>query len=310
MNRLKIYIPSFFILSVSFIFFYISYTSAEQKILLIDTNASCITPSCHADMGKKKYVHTAGVDAKYCNRCHEIVKEGEHLFKNLPIEARSLCARCHSENINAPADLKGSPPKIIFEDKNMQFHPLFAEGKCTGCHDAHESNFYKHLKAEYPGEFYAPYSAETYTLCINANCHQGFEKALTEPRTLSATLFRNGNLNLHFSHVNIPKGRTCRTCHQICYPRRVSKNQKLIRETFQFGKRQLTLTYEKTETGGSCGTTCHRVSKYDRYAPVFNLIKTTPPPGRDATVEELKLSKERDMKEQKKKEGAKNEEKK
>ncbi|MBI5139584.1 hypothetical protein HZA26_03170 [Candidatus Nomurabacteria bacterium] len=63
----------------------------------------------------------------------------------------------------------------------------------------------------------------------------------------------------------------------------------------------LTLNYEKTETGGTCNTSCHRVTKYDRYTPAFNLIKTTPRPGNDAAEEELKLSKERDMQKQKEK---------
>ncbi|MBI4697558.1 MAG: cytochrome c3 family protein [Nitrospirae bacterium] len=298
------YIP-ILVLLMTFFIPYVSILSAQEKITLIDANASCVTASCHSNMGKKKYVHAAGVDARFCVKCHEIVKDGEHTFRKISSNTRTLCIQCHGEGIKAPAELKDPPPRIVFEDKNMQFHPLFIAGECTACHDAHESNFYKHLKVQYPDEFYALYTEKTYALCININCHKGFEKALTAPRTLTDTMFRNGNVNLHYSHVSIPKGRTCRTCHQICYPQHVSKNPKLIRESFPFGKRALTLTFEKTETGGDCSTTCHRTSKYDRYEPVFNLIKTVPPPGNDATDEELKLSRERDLQKQEDKEGTK-----
>lgn len=263
---------------------------AQENNFPINKEASCITSSCHADMGMKKYVHVVGVDGKNCNRCHEIVMEGEHSFKKLPSETYPLCAKCHSEEFTTPPDLKGAPPKVIFEDKDIKFHAPFAEGKCTECHDAHESNFYKYLKTEYPGEFYASYSAETYSLCLTS-CHKGLEKALTEPRTFNATEFRNGNLNLHFRHVNKTKGRTCKICHH----HHGSKNPKLIKEFFFFGKRKLAIKYEKTKTGGSCITACHVPVKYDRYEPVEIFMKTTPRLGKDATPEELRLSRVREM---------------
>jgi predicted CXXCH cytochrome family protein len=279
------------VLSVFLSAFSFVYVYAEKDILLIDTEASCITSSCHADMGKKKYVHAIGVDGKQCKRCHEIVKQGEHSFKKLLSETYPLCAKCHSEEFTTPPDIKGTPPKVIFKDKEIKLHKPFAEGKCTECHNAHESNFYKHLKAEYPSEFYASYSQETYSLCIK--CHKELEKALTEPRTLTDTKFRNGNLNLHFRHVNKEKSRTCRVCHQ----HHGSKNPKLIRKDFLFEKRTLTIEYEKTETGGICITPCHIPVRYDRYKPVEIFMKTTPRLGEDATPEELKLSREREMKE-------------
>lgn len=265
---------------------------ARDNNFPIDSAVSCITSSCHADMGKKKYSHEVGVNKKYCNKCHEIEKEGEHSFKILPLETRLLCVQCHSEEIAAPPELEKSPPKVIVKDGGY-FHAPFAEGKCTECHNAHESPFQKHLKAEYPGEFYVSYSAGAYSLCLNVNCHKGLEKALTEPRTLIYTKFRNGNLNLHFRHVNKEKGRTCRACHH----HHNSKYPKLIRETFPFRKKILTIEYKKTETGGGCATTCHIPVKYDRYRPEKILMMTTPRLGKDATPEELKLSRKMDIKE-------------
>ncbi|MBI4682070.1 MAG: hypothetical protein HY757_03090 [Nitrospirae bacterium] len=251
-------------------------------------------------MGTKKYVHAIGVNAKLCNKCHAIIKEGEHRFKEIPPDVRPLCAQCHSEELPPPADIKGTPPKVISKDEEIKFHAPFAEGKCTECHDAHESDFYKHLKLQYPENFYASFSVEIYSLCYK--CHKEMNETLTEPRTLTATRFRNGNLNLHVRHVNKEKGRTCRACHL----HHGSKGPALMRETFPFGSRMLTIKYEKTDTGGSCGPACHTQARYDRYAPVYSPIKTSPRPGEDATEEELGLSRERDMQKENEEKNSKN----
>lgn len=281
-------------------FFITQEINAVSEIISINTEDSCITSSCHADMGKKKYVHAVGVNGRQCIRCHEILKQGEHSFKKIPPVTFPICAKCHSEEFPTPADITGSPPKVIFENKEMKFHAPFAEGKCTECHDAHESNFFKHLKAGYTEEYYASYSTEIYSLCLK--CHKGLEKALTEPRTFTDTMFRNGNLNLHFRHVNKTKGRTCKTCHH--HHGSKTKNPKLISDAFPLGKKSLKINFEKTETGGSCAPACHATVQYDRYEPVDTIMKTTPREGVDATVEELKLSRERDAEEE---QGIKNE---
>jgi predicted CXXCH cytochrome family protein len=269
----------------------VSVTEAEEKVLKIDTGASCITSSCHSDMGKKQSRHVVSLDGKRCIICHEVSESGKHIFKKYPAETRPLCAGCHSEEFKTPPGIDGSPSKVITAATPSNQHKPFAEGKCTTCHDAHESNYFKHLKAEYPTDFYAYYAAGAYSLCFNGACHEGLEEVFREPRTLTLTQFRNGNLNLHFRHVNKIKGRTCKACHH----HHASENPRLIRDTFQFGNRELTLKFEMTETGGQCNATCHKIAKYDRYDPATNLIFTTPRTGKDATEEELRLSKEQDM---------------
>ncbi|RJQ46479.1 MAG: hypothetical protein C4538_06670 [Nitrospiraceae bacterium] len=278
--------------------FLLSHASEETKILLIDTNASCITADCHAKMGKKKYIHSIGLDPVRCTRCHKIAREGEHRFKEISQITLPLCIECHGEKSTLPPDIKGNPPKIILENRDLIQHAPFAEGKCTTCHDAHESDYYRHLKAPYPDAPYVSYASGTYGLCINTQCHQNFENSLTSPRTLTETKYRNGNLNLHFKHVNKKKGRTCRTCHE----HHGSKSKKLVAETFKFGTRTLSTEFEITDTGGTCKTACHRTAQYDRYEPVVNIIKSSPTPGSEATPEELKVSRERDLLEEQKKE--------
>ncbi|UCH80031.1 MAG: cytochrome c3 family protein [Nitrospiraceae bacterium] len=274
-----------------------SYAHGEEKLLYIDTDASCISLKCHDSMGKKEFVHEIGIDGAQCKRCHELMTSGEHRFRDLPLKTERLCEKCHSRDVTSPSELKKLPPKVLPLDKEAFSHKPFSDGLCTACHDAHESDYYRHLKFEYPETPYAQYSDSTYGLCFLADCHKGLEKVFNEPRTLSITAFRNGNLNLHFRHVNKEKGRTCIVCHDNHY----SKSPKIINETFQFGKKELTITYEKTESGGSCNSTCHRIAKYDRYEPAFNYIRTTPRLGVDATKAELELSRERDREMAKKK---------
>jgi predicted CXXCH cytochrome family protein len=273
------------------------------KEIVLEPGASCINPSCHAGMEKKKYLHAIGIDGMKCDRCHEIITQGRHDFKKIPPETVTLCSQCHRADTIPPEGLKKSPPKVISEDAENKPHKPFAEGKCTACHDAHSSDNYKHLKLPYPEGVYASYKPDTYGLCLD--CHKDLEKKLAEPRTLSLTMFRNGNVNLHYRHVNKTKGRTCKVCHS---PHGL-KDPLLLNETFLFGKRMLTVDFEKTETGGQCATSCHRLAKYDRYKPEFNFIKSDPLPGENATVKELEQSRKDDIEREKEKQNKLNTEK-
>lgn len=270
--------------------------TGEIKIISLEMGKPCISSECHARMGEKKYVHRIGVDPNACERCHKIIKQGEHRFRKIPEKTAELCAKCHDKNTGIPPDfvLLQTPPKLRFSGEDMNWHKPFSEGKCTICHDAHESDIFNHLKAGYPETPYATYSPDTYKLCFSNQCHQGFQNVLETPRILSGSGFRNGNLNLHYKHVNKKKGRTCRTCHRLhgsAYP-------DLMTKSFVFGKRELTLNYVQTNTGGSCMTPCHRTAKYDRYQPVRNAINSSPTPGKDATQEELDMSRVEEQKEQ------------
>ncbi|MEK6528272.1 MAG: cytochrome c3 family protein [Nitrospirota bacterium] len=374
-----IFIPIFSIIITALI---VNKGKAQVKAFDISAETSCITSSCHTDMGKKRFIHEPARDGEGCSLCHEINKKGEHLFKlqikppelcyqchenksekkykHPPTEAGqclmchnphdsdnpklltmppgdALCFMCHEEkafrgaiphgpvnegkclechnphSTDNPRELVKPIPELcfdchstelkdtkgltlpstknIFAGKEMILHKPFAQGKCVDCHYPHPADTYRLVRGRYTGEFYASYSEDAYGFCFS--CHPDIKNALKEPRTLKDTKFRNGNLNLHYRHVNKDKGRTCKTCHH----HHGSKNQKLIRETFSFGIRILTMKYEKTETGGSCAPTCHAPVQYDRYKPFEITMKTTPRDGKDATPEELELSRQKEMQE-------------
>lgn len=85
--------------------------SAKQK-------PACVTDSCHAKMGKDKFVH-GPIAAGDCTFCH--VPEGKHKFKRIA-DVGKLCTECHE---------KLTTKQVV--------HAPVKEGKCTGCHDAHQS---------------------------------------------------------------------------------------------------------------------------------------------------------------------------
>lgn len=83
-----------------------------------ETKESCITGTCHATMGKEKFVH-GPVAVGQCEVCHEAT--GKHAFKPIT-DIGELCYRCHQRI-----------------DVRQVVHRPVKEGKCTNCHDPHQS---------------------------------------------------------------------------------------------------------------------------------------------------------------------------
>ena len=82
---------------------------------------------------------------------------------------------------------------------------------------------------------------------------------------LDLTGFRNGNLNLHFLHVNREKGRSCRTCHEV----HAGNQAKHIRNDVPFGKAwMLPIDFTENRNGGTCVAGCHKPKDYNRVNPV------------------------------------------
>jgi predicted CXXCH cytochrome family protein len=146
-------------------------------------------------------------------------------------------------------------------DDTLIKHGPVSDGTCSGCHQVHGGDISRLLNKPYPEEFYSPFELERFELCFS--CHD--QQLVVQPKTDGLTRFRNGEVNLHFLHVNKDRrGRTCRACHNT----HASTNPLHIREAVPYGNWQLPINFTKSDTGGACAPGCHQELGYDRETPV------------------------------------------
>jgi len=220
-----------------------------------------------------------------CLKCHD-AHTSDYAFQ-LRAEPPDLCFGCHKRALKDHKDRILPSPKRMFDNADLKLHAPFEAGMCLTCHLPHASPNYRLLLEPYTETLYTSFSPDKYVCFM---CHDA--EVFEEPRTLEATGFRNGNLNLHYRHVNRKKGRSCKACHH----HHGAPNERLIRDEIPFGTRRINITkFEKTETGATCAPTCHREVSYDRYDPVINELRVTPRQGADATPEELQRAKKEQL---------------
>jgi len=225
--------------------------------------------SCHNPHGSGHPNLLADTMAKVCFDCHSTIEEKvtRSPVGHPPVKADGGCVTCHSPHAEDNAKLLVKPmkelclgchPAIIKKNATVLHGPV-AEGKCVACHEPHGSQNQKLLVRSFPAEEYVAYSDTEFPLCFG--CHK--RELVQYPETSFATNFRDGERNLHFVHVNKPKARSCRFCHEI----HAGPNPKLIADSVTFGKWDLPLKYVKTDTGGGCSPGCHKPQYYDRKTP-------------------------------------------
>jgi predicted CXXCH cytochrome family protein len=238
--------------------------------------ALCV--SCHDDLVPEgvKTVH-GPVGQGLCTSCHD--PHSSSIDDYLVDEVPQLCFNCHDQDQTDHDGNRLPAVEPSFVDKSLNQHPPFARGDCLLCHDPHASDNIRLQRRPYSHAFYVEFSSEKY-FCLM--CHG--DKIFTEPRTLISTQFRNGNLNLHYRHVDQKKGRGCRACHH----QHASRLEAQIATDTPFGKQNIGIrAFAKTENGGTCESLCHRPVRYDRVNPVDNLFMVTPREGVDASESEL-----------------------
>ncbi len=279
------------------------HSSNNKFQLKLSGNALCF--SCHNDKEesfKKKVVHKpaqgncaechdphnsdtkfhlkAASEKEQCITCHKNVNPE---FVNNLITAKyqhkpvkdDKCGTCHNPHATNYSKLLLSDTKVICFDchKNIEskvktskyIHgPVKSDG-CYACHNTHGSNNPYLLVKYFPKEFYNNYSEGLYDMCFN--CHN--ESAMKTRVTDKDTNFRNGNINLHYLHVQVKgKGRSCKACHEVH-----AGNQELhIRASVPFGSGgwELPIQYTKTKNGGTCVVGCHKPKTYDRVKEYIN----------------------------------------
>jgi len=221
--------------------------------------------SCHKETGKlladSHVVHGALKEEGGCVACH-----AAH-FSQLPKLQKAVqpasCLSCHNKQLKATDGRMIADIATLLHDNPQQHGPI-REGACTACHQPHAGEHFRLLSAEYPPEFYAAFKIDRYALCFN--CHM--PDLVLKQQGTGLTRFRNGDVNLHWVHVNREKGRTCRACHEV----HASRHPFHIRDAVPFGTKgwMLEIRYQQTEAGGSCSPGCHDAKGYDREHPKDN----------------------------------------
>lgn len=245
------------------------HTSPNPFELKSPINDNCL--SCHKKFGARVATAKVSHDAILmnddktggCANCHDAHAAQDP--KLLKARADELCMTCHNKPVKAHdghmvADMRDAL------SRKFQHGPV-KSGDCTACHNVHGASHERLLVKMFPEKFYANFDLENYALCFT--CHNS-ELVLT-PKTSELTGFRNGDVNLHFVHVNRDeKGRTCKTCHDIHgsdLPNHMAEGV-----PFEGSNWAMPIRFERQASGGSCAPGCHQPMTYDRSAAITSDI--------------------------------------
>jgi predicted CXXCH cytochrome family protein len=233
------------------------HSSDSSKYLLADEPRKlCVT--CHKEIEthieQSSVIHSPIDEGQQCETCH--TGHSSVLPKLLKKSSLDTCLSCHDREITLE-DGRKLENMVLLLKENPNHHGPIREADCTACHDPHASSYFNLLRQAYPKLFYAPFNIDNYKLCFK--CHRS--ELVTSKNGLGVTQFRNGEINLHYVHVNREtRGRTCRACHAV----HASKNYAHISETIPYGQWQYKLDFELKANGGRCESACHKAREYDR----------------------------------------------
>ncbi len=236
---------------------------AGTHAFFLSEDRPALCARCHSDIVGEgtpplKYPHTVMTEGKACSACHDPHMAGFPRLLKRP--SMDLCLGCHEGAVEtADGRTLDEVGKRIEGSKFL--HGPIRNKDCTPCHAAHGSDDPRLLTQAFPREFYAEYRGGMYALCWK--CH---DPDLVRAQETLATGFRNGRQNLHYVHVHLEKGRTCRACHH----EHASNLPFHLRESVPFGEWELEIRFKQTSTGGMCLAGCHRPKAYDREKPVDN----------------------------------------
>ncbi len=213
---------------------------------------------CHQNIEQiirtSSHVHEAIIIGKSCSNCHAAHASSlPRLLRNPMLE---ICLSCHNKRIKSRDGTILENIAKIMEESPFKHGPI-QQNNCIACHNPHGSNIFRRLVSYFPEEFYSPFDLQEYNLCFQ--CHP--KDTFLQERTTSLTNFRDGDLNLHFLHVNKEeKGRTCRACHEI----HASKQKAHVRSLVPYGNWEFPLEFTANADGGTCAAGCHDEKKYSR----------------------------------------------
>jgi len=209
----------------------------------------CVSVSCHTAISSTTASHQPLREGN-CTACHLPVAgftAADHSaasFRADPTPSAS-CLACHPDTA---------------QSLSLPFtHVPAAEDGCTACHSAHRSDYPFLLLAPYPRETLLVYKAGKYGLCWD--CHE--EMLASEKFTSSATSFRMGERNFHYSHLHKRRGgMSCRACHDP----HGTPQERLVRREGPVGGEawKSAMTFLRDTAGGRCVGGCHKDIRYRR----------------------------------------------
>jgi predicted CXXCH cytochrome family protein len=238
------------------------HSASEEKLLNVKTQNLCVY--CHDEMQKRietsPVVHGAITEKKSCVNCHSPHASNEKKF--LLADVNHLCLKCHDRGYTVGNRKIKNIAQTLQKSKSN--HQAIYKNGCTGCHDPHTSMNPNLLKRAFPNGTYSKATKENFALCFE--CHKS---EILDKNAANATNFRNGDVNLHYMHINGEKGRSCTVCHDP----HGAPNDKLINDKAPFGSWDMPLKYQKVENGGSCSPGCHVERKYERTTAIKTEMK-------------------------------------
>jgi predicted CXXCH cytochrome family protein len=245
-----------------------AHTANHKSLLKLDAKMDlCL--SCHDDE-KEKITHSkfkhGGVNTsqKRCLECHDPhATKHKKLLKKDPV---ATCLNCHDKEVKSDEDGGMLMNMKKHLDENPNWHKpikdVKKEGGCSACHDPHGSDNFSILRKSFTKNFYAELENKDF-FCFKCHTEKKITKQFITPQEHNITAFRDGNVNLHYLHVNDRKGRSCRACHD----EHASKYNHLIRDYTDFNGVKFPLRFIETAEGGSCAPACHKKFEYDRVNP-------------------------------------------
>jgi predicted CXXCH cytochrome family protein len=236
---------------------------ASKEPALLKQPVAGLCTSCHEPIAQSiagsSVKHSAVTVDRACLNCHTPhTSTDQNLLRSV---ATKLCLECHNAPVKR-ADGTMVESVASMKEKGHHLHGPLVEGLCSGCHDVHGGSHRALLVKPYSQEFYQPFESNAYDLCFS--CHK--RELVTEQTTASSTGFRNGEENLHYTHVIAPgaNGRSCRGCHAT----HSAKNDRQLREATPFGQWEIPIRFTQTANGGTCAAGCHQSRTYDRITAV------------------------------------------
>lgn len=228
---------------------------SSKEAHLSDQKAPEMCLGCHEGMHNSLqnggHVHQAIYAEGSCLSCHSPHSSVEAGV--LKAKQQELCMTCHDKEIKTDTTSVASISNYL--KKGNTVHSAISKVGCSGCHKPHVSEERALLSGKFPEKNYAEAKADNFALCFT--CHKS---ELFEAPTDAPTNFRNNDTNLHYVHINGPKGRSCALCHNP----HGAPNERLIADKAKFGNWDMPIGFKQFPDGGSCAPGCHEEKKYSR----------------------------------------------